>query len=116
MVRSRGARLLLVEAVHAVESVGGCGTNCVEPAAAPDVMAPPFGEQALGIGPVEHELCPLLVGKRLRIGWIGDVRLAAVVELRLFAGPAPWAFDQLHGNSSGLTMWVSGPRRRRRAR
>ncbi len=106
------ARLLFVEAVHAVESVRGGITNGVEPAPASGVVAPSFGEQPLGVGPEKYEVRPLLVGQRLRIGRIGDVRLAAVVELGLFARPAPWAFDQLHGDSSS----VSGRRRPRRVR
>src|SRR3954453_21320612 len=116
MCSSWGHRLRVIEAVDALEAVGGGVADGVEPAAAAGVVVPALGEAALGVVTEEDVVRPLLVGERGRVLRVGDVGLAAVVELGLLAGAAPRACDELHGNSLIPEAGLSGPRRRRRAR
>ena len=80
------------------ELVGGGVADGVEPAPAAGRMAPALGEAApsgcrgrTGTRPTRASV------SAVRVGRVGDVRLAAVVELGLVARPAPRAVDQQHG-------------------
>src|SRR3954453_9519363 len=97
MCSSWGHRLRVIEAVDALEAVGGGVADRVEPAAAAGAVVPALGEAALEVGPEEDVVRPLLVGELAGGVRVRDVGLAAVGELDLLAGAAPRAWDELHG-------------------
>jgi len=83
----------------------------VEPAPASRAVHPALGERALRVAAHEQVVGPGGVIERIGMRRARDVRLAAVMELGLVAGPAPRTRDQQHRSRP-----ISARHQRRRAR
>src|SRR5690349_23874304 len=68
----------------------------IEPAAAAGGVDPALAEPALRVVAHEEVVRPSGIVERLRIGWAGDVRFAAIAELGLVARAAPGAANEEH--------------------